>query len=50
MAKYTVFYTDTMFGYEGTAQYVADNQEVVEAIFQEDFGSSANIDYIVGEQ
>ncbi len=47
--QYTVFYTDTMFGDEGTAQYRAESPEQAAEFFQEDFGNTAGIDYIIGE-
>ena len=47
--QYTVFYTETWDGWEGTAQYYAESPEQAAEFFQEDFGNTAGIDYIIGE-
>ena len=47
--QYTVFYTESWTGWEGTAQYEAATEEQVRQFFQEDFGTTADVDYIIGE-
>lgn len=46
---FTIFYTDNWSGDEGTTQYYGESIEQVQEFFAEDFGNTANIDYIVGE-
>ena len=46
--QYTVFYTDTWSGDEGTAQYTAASLEQASQFFYEDFGNTATVDQVIG--
>ena len=48
--QFTVYYTESWTGEEGTAQYYAESPEQAAEFFQEDFGNTAGIDYITGDQ
>ena len=49
MSDYVVFYTDNWDGHEGTALYTGRNFAEVKAFFMADFGTSATLEYIIGD-